>query len=242
MARSALFFFSASLALASANAAATGADATCDAALDAHDSISSTDCVAVSGACPASCLASFEALETSCAGKKYSDTQTINGASVEVALDWNTDKGAYLQSYQSTKNLFGDNDACCEVIHDYQLIHINDCNEAHDNIVWDVVFGYYCKSPKSTDTICAPECQESIDKLESVCNPAGGPIGTYTTTADDSTTTIQATYSWADMAAVGILGPDSCTYTTSLSSSAGTLSSPIAALAAASVVVAALLL
>ena len=140
------------------------------------------------------------------------------------------------------KNLFGDNDACCEVIHDYQLIHINDCNEAHDNIVWDVVFGYYCKSPKSTDTICAPECQESIDKLESVCNPAGGPIGTYTTTADDSTTTIQATYSWADMAAVGILGPDSCTYTTSLSSSAGTLSSPIAALAAASVVVAALLL
>ena len=40
-------------------------------------------------------------------------------------------------------------------------------------------------TPKSTDTICAPECQESIDKLESVCNPTGGPIGTYTTTADD---------------------------------------------------------
>jgi len=73
------------MALASANAAATGAGATCDATLDAHDSISpSTDCVAVSGACPASCLASFEALETSCAGKQYSDTQTIDGESVEV--------------------------------------------------------------------------------------------------------------------------------------------------------------
>ena len=110
MTRSAFFFFSASLALASANAAATGADPTCDAALDAHNSIFSTDCVAVSGACPASCLASFEALETSCAGKKYSDTQEVDGVDVEVALDWNTDKATYLHDYQITKNLFGDDD------------------------------------------------------------------------------------------------------------------------------------
>ena len=240
MTRSALFFVSASLALASANAAATGADPTCDAALDAHNSIFSTDCVAVSGACPASCLASFEALETSCAGKKYSDTQEVDGVDVEVALDWNTDKATYLHSYQATKNLFGDDDECCEVIHDYQLTHINDCNEAYNNVNWDVFFGYYCNEPKSTDSVCAPECQESIDKLESVCNPAGGPIGTYTTTADDDVTTIQETYSWANMAATGILGPDSCTYTTSLSS-AGTLRSPVVAVAAA-IAVAALLL
>ena len=218
MTRSALFFFSASLALATANAAATGADATCDAALDAHNSIFSTDCVAVSGTCPASCLASFEALESSCAGKKYSDTQTIDGVSVEVALDWNTDKGAYLQSYQGIKNLFGDDDECCEVIHDYQLTHINDCDEAYNNIIWDLMFGYYCDKPKSTDTICAPECQESIDKLESVCNPTGGPIGTLTTTADDDVTTIQETYSWVHMAVADFFGPDSCTYKTSLSS------------------------
>ena len=107
MTRSALFFVSASLALASANAAATGADATCDAALDAHNSFR-TDCVAVSGACPASCLASFEALETSCVGKKYSNTQKVDGVDVEVALDWNTDKATYLQIYQHGKNLFGE--------------------------------------------------------------------------------------------------------------------------------------
>ena len=131
MTRSALFFVSASLALASANAAATGADATCDAALDAHNSpLSSTDCVAVSGACPASCLASFEALETSCVGKKYSNTQKVDGVDVEVALDWNTDKATYLNGYQGMKNLFGDDDECCEVIHDYQLTHINDYDEA----------------------------------------------------------------------------------------------------------------
>ena len=60
------------------------------AALDAHNSYSSTDCVAVSGTCPASWLALLEALETSCAGKKYSDTQEVDGVDVEVALDWNT--------------------------------------------------------------------------------------------------------------------------------------------------------
>ena len=117
MTRSALFLVSISLALASANAAATGADATCDAALVAHNSIFSTDCVAVGGVCPTSCLASFEALETSCKGKKYTDSQIVDGKDVEVALDWNTDKGAYLLNYQSIKNLFGVNDECCEVIH-----------------------------------------------------------------------------------------------------------------------------
>jgi len=226
MTRSALFLVSISLALASANAAATGADATCDAALVAHNSIFSTDCVAVGGVCPTSCLASFEALETSCKGKKYTDSQIVDGKDVEVALDWNTDKGAYLLNYQSIKNLFGVNDECCEVIHDYQLTHINDCNEAYKNVVWDVTFGYYCKEPKSTGSICAPECQQSIDKLESVCNPAGGPIGTYTSTADDDVTTNQEPYSWVDMEVVKILGPDSCTYKTSLSS-AGTLRSPV---------------
>ena len=242
MTRSALFFVSASLALASANAVATGADATCDNALAVHKDTSRTDCVAVSGACPASCLASLEALETSCAGKKYSNTQLVDGVDVDVALDWNTDKATHLNNYQLTKNLFGDDDECCEVIHDYQLTHINDCDEAYNNINIDLMHGYYCNSPKSTDTICAPECQESIDKLESVCNPAGGTIGTYTTTADDDVTTTQETYSWVNMAATSILGPDSCTYTTSLSS-AGTLRSPVVAVAAAaSITVAALLL
>ena len=75
-----------------------------------------------------------------------------------------------------------------------------------------------------------------------MCNPAAGPIGTYTTTADDGVTTIQETYSWVNMAATRLLGPDSCTYTTSLSSS-GTLRSPVVAVAAAaSITVAALLL
>jgi len=75
-----------------------------------------------------------------------------------------------------------------------------------------------------------------------VCNPAGGPIGSYTTTADDGVTTIQKTYSRVDMAEANILGPDSCTYTTSLSS-AGTLRSPVVAVAAAATItVAALLL
>lgn len=75
-----------------------------------------------------------------------------------------------------------------------------------------------------------------------MCNLAAGPIGTYTTTADDGVTTIQETYSWANMAATRILGPDSFTYTTSLSS-AGTLRSPVVAVAAAaSITVAALLL
>jgi len=64
----------------------------------------------------------------------------------------------------------------------------------------------------------------------------------YTTAADDGVTTIQEPYSWANMAAVELLGPDSCTYKTSLSS-AGTLrSSVVAVAAAASIAVAALLL
>jgi hypothetical protein len=169
-----------------------------------------------------------------CAGKSYSDTQTIDGVSVEVALDWNTDKGAYLLRYQGTKFVSLNDDECCEVIHDYQLTHINDCNEAHANVInWDVLNGYYCNDPKSTDTTCAPECQESIDMLESVCNPAGGPIGNYTTVSDiGDATTIQKTYSWVDMAVAELLGPSSCNYTSSLSS-AGTLGSPVMVVAAA---------
>ena len=230
--------------LAGASAAATGADSTCDTTLTLFYVSGGTACTASSGVCPSTCLAALEALDTDCAGKKYTLKETQNGKDVELALDWNTDKARYLILFQTAVNLglSGSDDACNEVIHDYQLTHINDCNEAYNNVNWDVLFGYYCNEPKSTDSVCAPECQESIDKLESVCNPAGGPIGTYTSTADDDVTTIQETYSWANMAATGILGPDSCTYTTSLSS-AGTLrSSVVAVAAAASISVAALLL
>ena len=52
------------------------------------------------------------------------------------------------------------------------------------------------------------------------------PIGTFTTTADDDVTTIQETYSWVNMAGTGILGPDSCTYTTSLAAAGVVVSDP----------------
>ena len=71
----------------------------------------------------------------------------------------------------------GSDDACNEVIHYYQLKHINDCNEARSNATADVVLGYYCESPQSDANTCHVKCQETIDKLESVCNPAGGPLG-----------------------------------------------------------------
>lgn len=203
-----------------ANTAATGASAECDAALEAHNPLfPDGTCVAVDGTCPASCLASFEALESSCAGQKYTHVKQVDGKDTEVALDWNTDKAEYLFDYQMNKEIFGEDGACHEIIHDYQLKHINDCNEAHTNILHDITIGWYCRE-KSTATTCAPECQESIDKLESVCNPAGGPIGKYTTTADDLTTTIEQTYSSTDMAAIQFFGPDSCKYTTSISGAA----------------------
>lgn len=210
------------------HAAAAGASAACDAALKAHNPpMPDKVCVAVGGVCPAGCLAAFEALEGACAGQKYTHEKEIDGKDVEVALDWNTDKGAYLNDYQVRKDLFGKDGACHKVIHDYQLKHINDCNEARSNVVWDITFGWFCKE-KSSATTCAPECQESINKLESVCNPAGGPIGKYTTTADDDITTIEKTYEWSDMAAAEILGPDSCKYTTSLESGAASVGFSVA--------------
>ena len=202
---------------ASTQGAAPGADATCDAALKAHNPPRpNTVCAAVGGTCPAGCLAAFKALDSSCAGKKYTHEKTIDGKDVEVALDWNTDKAAYLNLYQHRKDLLGKDGACHKVIHDYQLEHINDCDEAYQNAVWDVTHGWYCKD-KSSAITCAPECQQSIDKLESVCNPAGGPLGTYKITADDQITTIDKTYNWESMAAIYILGPDGCRYTTSTS-------------------------
>ena len=141
----------------SANAAATGASSACDAALKAHNpTFPNDDCKAVGGQCPSTCLASFEALESSCAGQKYTHEKDIDGKNQEVALEWNKDKGYYLMDYQSNKDLFGTNGKCHEVIHDYQLKHIYDCDEAYSNVVWDVTFGYYC-SEKSTATTCAPE-------------------------------------------------------------------------------------
>lgn len=202
------------------HAAAAGANATCDAALVAHmPAIPNTVCDAVDGKCPAGCLAAFENLENFCAGQKYSHKKDIDGKSVEVALDWDTDKASYLIEYQSKKNVLGREDVCLEVIHDYQIKHINDCDEAHHNAALDVTLGYFC-GVKSSATTCAPECQESIDKMESVCNPKAGPTGQYLTTADDDVTTVNSTYSVADMAAFELLGPAGCKYVTSLSGAA----------------------
>ena len=53
------------------------------------------------------------------------------------------------------KHLSG-NDACNEVIHDYQLSEINDCHEAYTNAALDIVLGYYCGATKSTADTCAP--------------------------------------------------------------------------------------
>ena len=80
----------------------------------------------------------------------YDDTR--DGEDVEVALDWNTDKAHWLSRYEAAKNqgLAGNPDQCMEVIHDYQLEHINDCNEAYYNAAYDIVYGYYCKEPQST--------------------------------------------------------------------------------------------
>lgn len=207
--------------LAGASAAATGADSTCDTTLTLFLLGSGgTACTASSGVCPSTCLAALEALDTNCAGKKYTLTEPQNGKDVELALDWNTDKARYLILFQKAVNfgLSGSDDACNEVIHDYQLKHINDCQEARDNARADVVLGYYCKSPQSDANTCHVNCQEMIDKLESVCNPAGGPLGKYyqeedqntATTADDVFT--EKTYSSELMGALNILGPKACSY------------------------------
>ena len=207
--------------LAGASAAATGADSTCDTTLTLFLLGSGgTACTASSGVCPSTCLAALEALDTNCAGKKYTLTEPQNGKDVELALDWNTDKARYLILFQKAVNfgLSGSDDACNEVIHDYQLKHINDCQEARDNARADVVLGYYCKSPQSDANTCHVNCQEMIDKLESVCNPAGGPLGKYyqeedqntATTADDVFT--EKTYSSELMGALNILCPKACSY------------------------------
>ena len=206
--------------LAGASAAATGADSTCDTTLTLFYVSGGTACTASSGVCPSTCLAALEALDTDCAGKKYTLKETQNGKDVELALDWNTDKARYLILFQTSVNLgnSGSDDACNEVIHDYQLKHINDCKEARDNAAIDVFRGYYCKSPQSDANTCHVNCQEMIDKLESVCNPAGGPLGKYyqeedqdtATTADDVFT--EKTYSSEVMVALNTLGPKACSY------------------------------
>ena len=206
--------------LAGASAAATGADSTCDTTLTLFYVSGGTACTASSGVCPSTCLAALEALDTDCAGKKYTLKETQNGKDVELALDWNTDKARYLILFQKAVNfgLSGSDDACNEVIHYYQLKHINDCQEARDNARAEVVLGYYCKSPQSDANTCHVNCQEMIDKLESVCNPAGGPLGKYyqeedqdtATTADDVFT--EKTYSSEVMVALNTLGPKACSY------------------------------
>ena len=142
--------------LAGASAAATGADSTCDTTLTLFYVSGGTACTASSGVCPSTCLAALEALDTDCAGKKYTLKETQNGKDVELALDWNTDKARYLILFQTSVNLgnSGSDDACNEVIHDYQLKHINDCKEARDNAAIDVFRGYYCKSPQSDANTC----------------------------------------------------------------------------------------
>ena len=232
--------------LAGTSAAATGADSTCDATLNSHLLSGGTDCAASSGVCPSSCLAALTALDVDCAGKKYTYSETKNGKDVEAALDWNTDKARYLILYQVTANLGlsgSSDDACNEVIHDYQLTHINDCNEAFYNAAVDVLHGYYCESPQSDANTCHVNCQETIDKLESVCNPAGGPLGKFytddnkdtDTTADDVYT--EHTYSSVWMGGVNTLGPKACSYKTtapsaSSASSLGSLSFVASLLAA----------
>ena len=198
--------------LADASAAAAGADSTCDASLAATLAAAATDCAAANGACPPSCLAALEALENDCAAKKFTYDDTRDGEDVEVALEWNTDKAHWLSVYEAAKNQgqAGNPDQCMEVIHDYQLEHINDCNEAHSNAAYDIVNGYYCKEPQSTSATCHKVCQETIDKLDSVCNPVQGPVGQFYLEDDDAYTA--NTYEWATMIGMRILGPDSCSY------------------------------
>ena len=213
--------------LVSARAAAPGADSRCDAYLTLHFIDAETDCAASSGVCPSSCLAAMEELETYCAGKKYTYDETRNGEDVELALDWNTDKARYLVLYQTAINLglSGSDDACNEVIHDYQLEHINDCNEAYYNAAVDLGYGYYCESPRSDSSTCHVNCQESIDKLEAVCNPTEGPLGKFYLDEDQDTATeaddvfMEYTYSSNSMQGMSALGPDGCSYTTSAPSS-----------------------
>jgi len=219
--------------VSSTAAAATGADGPCDLTLSLHFLKAETDCKASSGVCPSSCLDALKALDTVCAGKKYSYTDTRNGEMVEVALDWDTDKARWLVLYQATINMgFGTNDACNEVIHDYQLEHINDCNEAYYNMAVDLMFGYYCTSPKSDASTCHENCQESIDKVEAVCNPEGGPLGTIyldndqgtMDTSDDVYT--ELTYGSGAMLDASTKGPSACTYkSTAPASSASSLRS-----------------
>jgi hypothetical protein len=183
---------------------------TCDAALNSTYNSVGTECTAVNGVCPSSCLAALEALDAYCAGKKFTHEETQNGVDLDLALDWDTDKARWLILYQTGINIgvVGTNDACNEVIHDYQLAHINDCNEAFHNAAVDVAHGYYCKEPMSSSTTCHENCQETINKLDSVCNPAGGGLGNYSTDLDGVFTT--TTYNIYVMSAIQSLGPDSC--------------------------------
>lgn len=202
------------------------ADEACDTLL--ASTLLSQDCVAVNDACPDTCLTMLETtLDATCAGKYFTHSDTVDGVSVDVAKPWDTDKSLFLIMFQMTKHIWGD-DACNEVIHDYQLSEINDCQEAFTNAAVDVVMGYYCGEEKSTTTTCAPECQETINKLESVCNPSGGPLGTITVdNENDVSETV--TYSSETMAGVALIGPASCTYeSTAPSSGAASLRSPLA--------------
>lgn len=215
-------------AVSSLWAAALGetADAACDNQLSA--TLLSTDCDEVSGACPATCRTMLETtLDAACAGKYFTDTDEINGVDVDVAKPWDTEKAHFLISFQMMKHLSG-NDACNEVIHDYQLSEINDCQEAYTNAALDIVLGYYCGATKSTADTCAPECQETINKVESMCNPAGGPLGNWTQD-DENDVSETVTYSSETMKAFQLLGPASCTYeSTAPSSGAASLHSPLA--------------
>lgn len=168
-------------------------------------------CRAVDGVCPDDCLEHLEAIDEFCTDKTF-ELSSISNNYITQTYEWNANKTQVLLELQRQKNWYGDNGACNKVIHDFQMKHITSCEGAIANAMTDVYYGYFCDEMTS-DTVCAPECQESIDKLESVCNPSTGTLQSHSYDYDydyDNT----KLYSEEDMMNLAMSGPKSCKYFT----------------------------
>jgi hypothetical protein len=128
----------------------------------------SVDCIAVDGKCPATCEQLLTQTSNFCDGKKFTHKAERSLEPDLGVVDYNAESVIWLIDWQYKRNGISD-DACNEVIHQFQINSIETCNEAFHNVEVDTLHGYYCSNPQSSSTVCHKYCQESITKFDDMC-------------------------------------------------------------------------
>jgi hypothetical protein len=154
----------------------------------------SVDCTAVDGKCPATCEQLLTHTSKFCDGKKFTHKSNRLLEPDLGVVDFNAESVIWLIDWQYDRNGLKD-DACNEVIHEFQINSIETCNEAFHNVEVDTLSGYYCSTPQSSSTVCHKYCQESITKFDEMCK---GTDNKFKYTGLDGKT-VDTPYSAAEM-------------------------------------------